>query len=490
MDDRSVLARRMWRDVVVAAAIASLTGGGVLLVFLVVLTSPDVAANTQSRLSFLIAIVFIVVAEPAGYVHFRRVMTATTRWLSEGREPTPDEREKMLSLAGRLTMRLFVPFVAAALIFGGLNIVFPGTAVARAVQVAGTVVLGGLATCMVFFLIVERRMRPAFALALSGAPPERPATIGVRPRLVLSWALGSGVVLVGLVMLPLTQHPHFAVSVVFLAVVGLVAGLLLTVMAARSVVDPIEDVRAGLRRVQNGDLDVSVTVDDGGEIGLLQAGFNEMVVGLRERVLLRDLLDRHVGDEVARYAVEHGVGLGGEVREVSALFVDVVGSTALAQSRPATEVVGLLNELFRRVVDAVAAEGGWVNKFEGDAALCVFGAPTEQPDHAARALRAARRLRAGLAAWRGVDAGIGVSSGAAVAGTVGTDERYEYTVIGDPVNEAARLSDAAKTRPERVLASGTCVTMARGVAGEWTAAGSQTLRGRAAPTELWVPAEI
>jgi adenylate cyclase len=184
-----------------------------------------------------------------------------------------------------------------------------------------------------------------------------------------------------------------------------------------------------------------------------------------------------------RYAVEHGVGLGGEVREVSALFVDVVGSTAMAQRLAPTEVVALLNELFRLVVRAVGGEGGWVNKFEGDAALCVFGAPMAQPDHAARALRAARRLRDDLMAWGGLDVGIGVSSGPAVAGNVGAEERYEYTVIGDPVNEAARLSEAAKAVPQRALASSGAVGAAG--TGGWLPAGALALRGRSEPTEVF-----
>ena len=168
----------------------------------------------------------------------------------------------------------------------------------------------------------------------------------------------------------------------------------------------------------------------------------------------------------------------------------MIGSTAIAQSRPATEVVSVLNELFRLVVAAVTVEGGWINKFEGDAALCVFGAPDEQRDHAARALRAARRLRESLAAWAaagGLDAAIGVSSGSAVAGNVGSEERYEYTVIGDPVNEAARLCEVAKTKPERVVASAASVAAATGRAGAWSGAGTQTLRGRSQPTELFVP---
>ena len=258
--------------------------------------------------------------------------------------------------------------------------------------------------------------------------------------------------------------------------------------AARSVADPIESVRAAVGRVGHGRLDTEVPVDDGGEVGLLQAGFNEMVAGLRERQRLQDLFGRHVGDEVARQALERGVGLGGEQREASALFVDVIGSTGLAATRPASEVVAALNAFFDAVVQAVGAEGGWVNKFEGDGALCVFGAPADQPDHAARALRAAVRLRDELVRRGGLEAGIGVSSGVVVAGNVGAEERYEYTVIGDPVNEAARLTELAKDQPGRVLASEQSVQAAGAeAAGAWTAAGEFELRGRGRATCAYAP---
>ncbi|TML63312.1 MAG: adenylate/guanylate cyclase domain-containing protein, partial [Actinobacteria bacterium] len=142
------------------------------------------------------------------------------------------------------------------------------------------------------------------------------------------------------------------------------------------------------------------------------------------------------------------------------MFVDLIGSTSLAQSRPPEDVVAVLNALFAAVVGAVGAEGGWVNKFEGDGALCIFGAPDVQPDHAARALRSARSLRATLAQLDDVDVGIGVSAGVVVAGNVGAEQRYEYTVIGDPVNEAARLTDEAKRQPGRVLAGESAVRIA------------------------------
>ena len=127
-------------------------------------------------------------------------------------------------------------------------------------------------------------------------------------------------------------------------------------------------------------------------------------------------------------------------------------------------------------------------KFEGDAALCIFGAPGEQPDHAARALRAARLLATRLRSQAGVHAAVGLSSGEVVAGNVGTEHRYEYTVIGDPVNEAARLTDLAKQRPERLLASGSTVQIAgEPEASHWRLEDEVVLRGRAEPTRLAVP---
>ena len=132
---------------------------------------------------------------------------------------------------------------------------------------------------------------------------------------------------------------------------------------------------------------------------------------------------------------------------------------------------------------------GLVNKFEGDAALCVFGAPVPQEDHAARALASARELRARIDALDGgLDAAIGVASGTAVAGYVGAEARFEYTVVGDPVNEAARLTELAKEHAERLLASGeTVVAAGEPEAARWSLDGETVLRGRLCPTRLAIP---
>ena len=234
---------------------------------------------------------------------------------------------------------------------------------------------------------------------------------------------------------------------------------------------------------------MNVHVDDGSGIGQLQAGFNRMADGLRERERIRDLFGRQVGQDVARAALSEGVRLGGEEREVAALFVDVVGSTSLALAVPPSEVVRLLNRFFRIVVEVVETHGGLVNKFEGDAALCVFGAPMACPDPAGDALRTARTLASKLSGeLSDIDFGIGVSAGVAVAGNVGAEHRFVYTVIGDPVNEACRLAELAKERPERVLASSAALDRAaEGEAEVWRVTEAAVLRGRLAPTQLAHP---
>jgi adenylate cyclase len=212
--------------------------------------------------------------------------------------------------------------------------------------------------------------------------------------------------------------------------------------------------------------------------------------GLREREELRDLFGRHVGEDVARAAMDRGIELGGEELDVAVVFVDLVGSTSMAAERPPQEVVAKLNEFFGVVVEVVEDCGGWINKFEGDAALAVFGAPLPLEDAAGCALKAARTLAQRIEAELDeLEAGIGVSAGRAVAGNVGAESRFEYTVIGDPVNEAARLCELAKDAEGRVLASAVALERAREEeADRWREAEVVTLRGRSRETRTAVPA--
>jgi adenylate cyclase len=173
------------------------------------------------------------------------------------------------------------------------------------------------------------------------------------------------------------------------------------------------------------------------------------------------------------------------------MFVDVIGSTGLGQrSTGEYDYWMQLNAFFDVVVRAVEPAGGFVNKFEGDGALCIFGAPVASDDHAARALAAARTLRCDLdtfAETKGIAAAIGLSTGNVVAGYVGTADRYEFTVIGDAVNEAKRLTEQAKTNESKILVSEATIRAAEGEVGHWREAGSTQLRGRSDPTIAFAP---
>jgi adenylate cyclase len=282
---------------------------------------------------------------------------------------------------------------------------------------------------------------------------------------------------------------EFTVAVMILALFALTFGAILMWILSWLTATPVRVVRSALNRVEQGDLDTNLVVFDGTELGQLQRGFNSMVAGLRERERVRDLFGRHVGREVAAAAEAQPPNLGGEERHVAVIFVDIIGSTQLVTGRPATEVVELLNRFFAVIVEEVDCHHGFVNKFEGDAALAVFGAPNhlEHPEDEALACgRAiARRIRDEVPECA---AGIGVASGEAVAGNVGAKERFEYTVIGEPVNEAARLCELSKDDPAHLLASSATVENAsEAESGHWTFGETVTLRGYDQPTRLAKP---
>ena len=439
----------------------------------------------------------IVLFSLTSIVRGKRVFAPAWTWLDSDSPPTPEQRRELLKQPGRMAMFPLRYWTAAAII----SCVVRGALGSDAGQilVSGITVLeGGLVASLLGYLLGERALRPVFAEALGGELDEPVRSLGLGTRLVLAWALGSGLPLIGIILTPVVV-PDAELGVVwamvFLAAVGLVVGLTITVIAAKSITEPLAKVRAALAEIGAGDLTTTLVVDDGAEVGQLQTGVNEMVAGVRERARLEDLFGRHVGAGVARQAIAEGATLGGEVREISALFVDLRGSTELARRLPPVEVVALLNRFFDAVVRCCDAQGGWVDKFEGDAALCVFGAPDPQSDHATRALRTARALAAELAPLRArqpeLDAGIGVATGDAVAGHIGTERRLEYTVIGEPVNTAARLTEAAKDRPGRVLAEEATIDAASDEERAcWVPAASVDLKGLAPGLAVWEPAPV
>ena len=487
MNDRQRLAGRFTRRLALSMVTANVVGALVVFVYLVFIV-PDRPTDTAAavRLNAVVASGYLLLALVLGAVGGVLLQLRLLRWLRPGHEIGTADQHVTLRLPARLVRLYGALWEVAVVLFAALN---APRSVDGAVDVAVTIAAGGATTCALSYLLAERVLRPVVAEVMRGQSDPPPVVLGVRRRVLLSWALGTGIPLLGVALAALPhgeQEPPGALPVLFLCAVGLAVGLLAMDVAARSVSEPVAVVAEALRTVGTGQFDVSVPVDDVSEIGQLQSGFGAMVSGLRERERLRDLFGRQVGTDVARLSLERGVQLGGERRDVAVLFVDVVGSTALAVGHDPEEVVRRLNAFFGVVVEVVTRHHGWVNKFEGDAALCVFGAPEDRPDAAACALAAARAMAHDLEPLP-LQAAVGVGAGPVVAGHVGTEDRFEYTVIGDAVNVTARLCELAKSTPGRVLADAAVVSAAGQESDEWEPCGEAVLRGREAATSLARP---
>jgi adenylate cyclase len=495
-DSGRTISRRATTLMIPAIAGANAIGGAVVLFLaLYVVPRPEIKDATAAQIANFSAFgIFGVVAVLVGIFWGYRSTEPTRAWLVEDRAPDEEEQRRALRTPRRQLVVSATLWSLAVVVFVALNAVF---SVGLALVVGIIVALGGATTSAIAYLLAERLYRPVIARALSQSPPQRPVTPGIIFRSLAAWALGTGVPVFGLALVAIASlagrhvsNDQLAVTILGLGGISLVVGLFATWQAAHSVADPVISVREALNDVESGDFDQEVPVFDGSELGLLQAGFNRMTAGLREREEMRDLFGRQVGADVAKAALERGTDMGGETAEVGVLFTDVIGSTSLASERSPHEVVETLNAFFTVVIEVVEEHGGFVNKFEGDAALAVFGAPIPDDHYADSALAAARELAERLHEDDDVelDAGIGVSGGTALAGNIGTEQRYEYTVIGDPVNEAARLTELAKEEEGRVLASAAIVEAAsEEEAGRWELGDSTELRGRSEPTQLARP---
>ncbi|OYD71259.1 adenylate/guanylate cyclase domain-containing protein [Rhodococcus sp. OK302] len=473
--------------------ITNLIGAGLAIILIgIVVPGPSIMRSEFALINFIAVPVFIVCVFIVGLLWGTKRLMHDLRWATEDAPPREENQRAALRGPWRLTRVQLVLWTVALATFTTLYGIVDADTIPK---VLFTIAFSGITTCAFCYLLSEFALRPIAARALESGAPRKSAVLGLTGRTILIWVLGSGVPVAGLMIVAIFSYirpprwQDLAISILVIGGITLCVGLGLTYINIRSAAAPIRSVRRGMEQVTHGDFSAQVVVYDGTELGLLQTGFNRMAEGLRERERIRDLFGRHVGYEVAANAMRRNPELGGEERDVSVLFVDVIGSTTIAATNSPTDVVTLLNRFFDVIVDEVDAHGGFVNKFEGDAALAIFGAPTRIGDHAGCALAAARKVQVRLCAEvPEVRAGIGIASGIAVAGNVGARERFEYTVIGDPVNEAARLSEVAKNVPGNVAASGRALASAsESERTHWVTADSIVLRGRTQPTVLAVP---
>jgi adenylate cyclase len=449
--------------------------------------SADFAQKNTATVVVLVTLGTIAVA-----VGGALILAPTLRWYVPGHEPTPEQRDAAIKLAGRQSALLAAIWAVCGATLLVLN---RERGAALLVPIILGVLLGGAAAAGTGLLLAQHTLRPIMGAATRGSEP-RLTVPGVFARVVLLWflcsALPIGVIATFVVLRSngwlIQKSASLDVPVLVVSLAAVILGLPIMILTSRSIADPVGEVVDAMAEVEHGRIGTYVGVYERSQIGRLQTGFNRMVAGLAERDRLRDLFGRYVGTDVARRAVEEGAVLSGDVVEAAVLFIDLVGSTQLAESRPPQEVAEVLNDFFRIVVGAVDEHQGLINKFAGDAALAVFGAPLRTNEPASAALATARALGTQLRQLP-VDFGIGVSAGKVFAGNIGAENRYEYTVIGDAVNEAARLADLAKTSDRRILCSAAAVDRADDAERErWAECYSTVLRGRSEATHVLAPA--
>jgi adenylate cyclase len=261
----------------------------------------------------------------------------------------------------------------------------------------------------------------------------------------------------------------------------------LTLLVAKSVLGPVDDLLEATERVKRGGLDARVPLTSADEVGELAGSFNEMMQGLAEREALREAFGSYVDPEVAERVLEEGELIEGQEGEVTVMFVDVRDFTSFADRSSPSETVAFLTQFFELVVPIVKRHGGHANKFLGDGVLAVFGAPEPLPDHAERAVAAAREiLEAVERRFRGeVSIGIGINSGPVVMGSVGGGGRLEFTVVGDPVNVAARVEAATRDTGDAALITEATRDLLADAEGAVEPRGEVPLKGKSEPMRVY-----
>lgn len=290
---------------------------------------------------------------------------------------------------------------------------------------------------------------------------------------------------------------QIALGLAFMVLVVVLAGVLL----GRRIARPIAALVALVRRYAQRDWSAKATLDSGDEFEILGTALSSMAKDIQaseqeieRRVQVEAALGRYLPGELAKQIArgERSIALGGERRRIAVVFADVSNFTQFAESREVEEVVALLNELFAVLSEVVFRHNGIIDKFMGDCVMALFGAgpdDTEDPERAAIAAAEdmMRFVSASAEVWRerwnyDIKLGIGVAAGEALVGNLGSEQRIEFTAVGDTVNLASRLEGLA--RPGQVLVSQE-VVQATDSEFEFSSLGKVPVRGKREEVELF-----
>lgn len=235
----------------------------------------------------------------------------------------------------------------------------------------------------------------------------------------------------------------------------IILGIIVAIYLGKRLTRPIDDLMSVSKAIKSGNYDLQIHDNRNDEIGYLMNSFNHMATGLLEKSQVENAFSRFVSPNVAKQIMQNldKVQLGGKHVNATAVFADIVGFTSISEKLPPADVANLLNEYFSYISTVTRLYHGTIDKFMGDCAMMIFGAPEEDKDHKVNAIACAimiQRLVAVLNKERIIDGQvpihfrIGINSGVMLAGNMGSNERMQYTVVGDTVNLASRLHTVAK----------------------------------------------
>lgn len=257
-------------------------------------------------------------------------------------------------------------------------------------------------------------------------------------------------------------------GVIIVSVLLLVIAFVITMSLSKLILNPLKKLTKASERIQSGDYKSRVGIVTSDELGDLADSFNDMADSLAEKEFMRDTFGKVVDPEVRDYLMSGtgkaslGTTLGGENREVTVLFCDIRSFTAMSEKMAAADVVSLLNRYFTALGQCITSHHGIINKYIGDAIMAIFGAPVSSSNSAEDAFKAALDMRRTLKEINKdfkkdglpeIRFGIGIHTGPVFAGTIGAENRMEYTVIGDTVNTASRLESLCKNYTKELLLS-------------------------------------
>jgi adenylate cyclase len=283
----------------------------------------------------------------------------------------------------------------------------------------------------------------------------------------------------------LARNERAAVAV---AIGALAIGLLVTMILARRISVPLTRLASEMAEV--GDFHLHLRSP-------MKTVFREVAVMDESLLNMKGSLrsfSYYVPRDLVRSMLQSGqeATLQGQTREMTVYFSDIEGMTSIAEQMAPDALVEMLSRYFDEMTEVIAAQGGTVDKFIGDAIMAFWGAPVATADHAARASEAALRCERKLAELRRtpelarIRARIGIATGEVLVGNVGSQDRFNYTVMGDTVNLASRLEGLNKVYGTRILLSDAAFRAARArvIA---RPVGVVQVKGKSQPVEVWEP---